>query len=287
MVIPRKIRLVRNTWKENPMTKTTLTVLSTLFFLCISTFVQADIINTGQGTGAAAGQYKALYRTLDSKGNEVFKEKTIWGTGINAAIVDDAGNVDQSFAACVDLLTNFKAGTEYNAYDLFDSEVFFITEQQKTDIVSLVSHTYEGLFTEKLNWRGDVVMVASGIRAFQFALWEILQEDPSGAYSLSDGWFQLLSGSNETNQAYLDEAMALADSWLAAVSDTSGTLWSEMGYDAVDYDYTIWIPADGKSVSQSLLTVAPASPAATPEPASILIFGVGLAGFGLIRRRKK
>lgn len=265
------------------MTKTTRIALSTLFFLCVPIFVRADIINTGQGTGAAAGQYKALYRTLDAKGNEIFKEKTIWGTGINAAIVDSSGNVDQSFAVCVDLLTNFKAGTEYNAFNLFDSEVFFMSEKQKMDIVSLVSHTYEGLFTDKLNWRGDVVMVASGIRAFQFALWEILQEDPFGTYGLDDGWFQLLSGSNETNQAYLDEAAALADSWLAAVSDTSGTLWSEMGYNAVDYDYTVWIAADGKNVSQSLLTV---SPTATPEPASILIFGIGLAGLGIIRRQK-
>lgn len=264
--------------------KTAIITFLTLFALCVSTSTQAEIINTGQGTGAASGQYTALYRALDTKGNEVFKEKTIWGTGLNAAIVDDAGNIDQSFAVCVDLLTNFKAGTEYYAYDLFDSAVSFISDSQKADIVSLVSHTYESLFTDKLNWRGDVVMVGAGIRAFQFSLWEILQEDPTGSYGLSDGWFQLLSGSNETNQAYLDEAVALAESWLAAVSDTTGTLWDEMGYAAVDYDYTVWIAADGKSVSQSLLTVAPA---ATPEPASMLIFGVGLAGLGLIRHRRK
>lgn len=265
--------------------KTTLSILlAALIPLCLTVSGRADIINTGQGTGAASGQYQALYRTIDAKGNEVYKTKTIWGTGINAAIVGDDGGIDQSFAACVDLLTNFKAGTAYNAYDLFDAAVSFISDSQKADIVSLVSHTYASLFTEQLNWRGDVVMVSAYIRAFQFSLWEILMEDPSGSHDLSDGWFQLVSGSNETNQAYLDEAVAIASSWLAAVADPTGTLWNEMGYTAVDYDYTIWIPEDGKNVSQSLITVAPA---ATPEPATVLIFGVGLAGLGFAARRRR
>ncbi len=262
------------------------TVLVFVFFLglaCCSS-VNAEIINSGRGTGSASGQYKATYRALDTKGREVFKEKTIYGTGLNAAITDVDGNVDQSFAACVDLLTNFKVGTAYSGYDLWSSDVSFISDQQKTDIVSLVSHTYEGLFTNKLNWQGDVVMVSSGIRAFQFSLWEILLENPEGAYGLDDGWFQLVSGSNATNQAYMEEAMVLANSWLAAVSDTTGMLWNEMGYSAVDYDYTVWIADGGKNVSQSLLTV---SPAATPEPASIMILGIGLAGLAFAAKRRK
>jgi hypothetical protein len=64
--------------------------------------------------------------------------------------------------------------------------------------------------------------------------------------------------------------------------------------DYVDYDLTVYVAEGGKTVSQTLISVTGSpnrepfeSTTATPEPATMLIFGLGLAGLGFARRMKK
>ncbi len=264
------------------MKKNIFFIIAVLTFFS-SSFAHAEIITGGSAGGMAI---KYTYRTLDAKGKEVYKSNTSWGQGLKTEIHENDTDFDKSYATCVDLLTTFKTGTEYVGYNLLDTSVTFMSELQKSSVVSLFSHAYGTLETGKLDWKKEMTYNQINVMAFQLSVWEILMENPTDAsYSLSDGWFYTTGPGtiNDANTAKYEDAFALANTWLSAVNDTSGSLWNELGYQAVAYDYTLWVPENGKSFSQSLVTVAPA---ATPEPASMFIFGAGLFGLGFFGRNR-
>jgi hypothetical protein len=66
------------------------------------------------------------------------------------------------------------------------------------------------------------------------------------------------------------------------------TTWDALGLVAMDYELVVFVPADGVYASQTLLGVVGLKQTiATPEPATMLIFGLGVVATAPYLRRRK
>lgn len=100
--------------------------------------------------------------------------------------------------------------------------------------------------------------------AFQLAIWELVYDNAaSGAYDLTTGLFQILPST-----AAAANAVALANSWL------------NDAINAPTWTATQSLVILHNDEYQDLL-----APTSVPEPMTMLLLGMGLAGVGMIRRR--
>ena len=167
-------------------------------------------------------------------------------------------------------------GQEYNAFALMSPSVDLYTDIQKSRINDLFGHAYANAFDLDGN-----ILNAAYAQAIQLAIWTILHEETDN--------YNILEGSFHLTGSYNTEVANVTNKLLDAVF--GATDWSGIG-EFFDYDLTVYIAEGGKSISQTLISVT-GSPnreeyaGAVPEPATILMLGMGLAGLGLARRMKK
>ena len=198
---------------------------------------------------------------------------------------------------CTDLYTytsgafGGNAGQMYETTTLADSP--FHSDLQKAQLQSLFDHVYTQAFNDDYSYNNS--FYAS---LFQFAVWEIAND--TGDYlSLRDGGdlrfinAEVLnsSGYYVSSQETLDSALNTLDSWFYAIVNDA---WDEIGYEEDKVNLTVYLAEGGTHVSQTFIGVDPYSKhyqnTATPEPTTMLIIGLGIAGAGAIaarQRRKK
>ena len=158
---------------------------------------------------------------------------------------------------------------EYNAVAFSDIGELY-TANQKNLINDLFGYAYGSAFGSD----GSIINSVNA-QAFQLALWSILYETED--YDIMKGSFHL--GTN-----YNSDVVNTTNSWLDAV--TGNVSWSDIGLETfTKYDLTVYMPAGGVNASQVLISVV--GPPVVPEPATMLVVGLGLAGIGLTRRWKQ
>ena len=170
------------------------------------------------------------------------------------------------------------AGQEYNAVALGSSTIDFYTDLQKERINDLFGHSYASAFDLEGNILNNIYA-----QAIQLSIWSILHEETDN-YNILEGSFHLTS----------NYTAAVVDATNALLSAVMGDIeWSsiEMG-EFVDYDLTVYVAEGGKTVSQTLISVTSSPnreelPNVVPEPATMLIVGLGLAGLSFARRSRK
>jgi hypothetical protein len=111
---------------------------------------------------------------------------------------------------------------------------------------------------------GSLVNSNSSSAAFQLAVWEIIYESPSNAYSMTSG--RASFGTQDAREA---ATITLADSWLNALSSTPATAPISI------------LASPG---SQDLVYGGATAP--IPEPSTYALMIAGLAGLGFVARRR-
>lgn len=230
------------------------------------------------------------------------------------------GNTAQAF--CGDVFTNwssqFDEGKDeegniekqkFQVYKLKDLPSSVLSNNQKSMLQTLYDYTYSYVdFNEAGNITDNYSKIL--LSAIQFATWEIIHETSDGALGLSSGNFKITTGYATANSAF-----ALASAILENISNGVTGTWeitadilgdskwisgqgtvTEIREEDVLWsfersspsDITVYVPVGAPTQMMIQVTSGPGIDNVTPEPATLLILGLGgLAGIPVIRRRMK
>lgn len=194
------------------------------------------------------------------------------------------------WAYCVDPLTNFVQGASYKTASLNDfvtgggnssysrmfngdfyvyiNKAFPGTNDYKAQNTTTVLNKLTSLYAHAY---ADSLTNATKSAAFQYAIWEI--EGDASYSSTAGGLKTATAGSFQTQ----------VDAYLSALTTNNWASVDGMNLSAVtNYTYTTYV-ANTLGGSQTFLSVVPS---AVPEPSSIALLSLGLAGVAFTRRRK-
>lgn len=251
------------------MKKLSLLILSVVLFAAVPQSSQADLY---YGDIMLSGTVSLKFQN---------KVSSVYLTPMEVTNIDTGATF---VAYCGDFLTstsgsfsNPSVGQEYGAHSLNSPSLQIYSTWQKEMIGDLFGYAHAVGFNEDGSIKNSLQA-----QAIQLVVWEILTESITGEpvrdmFSLQAGDF----GFNGTGNANLTNLTNQYFDALFGVLDWE----SDLGLSFIDYDMTVYVAEPGNHASQTLISVTNA--AATPEPSSMLIFGVALGALPLVRRRFK
>ncbi|MGL4594116.1 MAG: hypothetical protein ACRCUY_05245 [Thermoguttaceae bacterium] len=259
------------------MKKIFCAVVAASLVLLSASFAKADVVLNGQvWFGNNAGfKYDDTSGAINVSPWQMTDEST--------------GNLFTAF--CIAPNVNFVGGTTYQTANLMD--VNFLSATQMTMITQLVGYTYSSAFD------GNKLLNKNLASSLQATLWEIVSERdlPTSATEvytavnnpIGNGSFSLLAPLSQTVQTGANNMLeALYNDVIGNNQLANLRTWDRLGYDWNDYDINVYYTGEDRSISQTLISVSAKGQggAATPEPATLLICGLGACvGFPLMRRR--
>ena len=263
------------------MKKLTLCVFSVLFAMTLSVEARADMLVSTPG--ATLDSYFRFLNDTDNNGWHYAApfgaENLTTGQLLNTFCVDRYTYTSSDFSLP-------GVGQEYGAVALNSPTMTLFSDIQKSALNSLFSHVYTTITDSQNN-----LLNTAAAMAFQLTVWEIVHET-SGVWNLANGVFGINAaatyrnsdhtGGSEYDNRLFNDVISLTSSWFSAIADEP--MWVAMGYGKTDLELTVYVAEGGTHVSQTLIsTTAPA--AVTPEPATILMFGMGVLALPFCRRR--
>ena len=207
---------------------------------------------------------------------------TIWNGGTSQSVlvtpmlVDNLTTDQTLMAFCGDFTVTTSpafgssTGEAYGAHGLFSPSLTLYSDLQRSMVNDLFSHAYATAF----DLDGNVISNANA-QALQLAVWEVLTEAGPSMDISSGSFYATGLGSG---------VASLTNTWLNVLSGAS--TWDSLGLTAMTYDMTVYVADGGVHASQTLISIT-GPPPVVPEPATMLIFGIGAAAaFPYLRRKK-